>query len=265
MEQQVRVLIVEDDHYARSFISRLIQRDGRARVTGEIQQASEIPAFFRHLDADLILLGGEQPLDSLLPDPVFQSLRADKGNPRLIYAVAHPEQIALERLDHPACQGCLFKDEIGYSLVWALILAARGEWVITPRIEGMAKNVHFAFKHFPVILDGSYPIAGMTAQEAEDARLAFLFYMDANIPLADAPSRLSRHLHSAYRKLGIDQIITRKINLHQYFAGREALLQYFGDQLELEWKNTCTEQDQARLAFSLLTAPEIRAGQAVKL
>lgn len=263
MTQPVRVLIVEDDQYARTFMSMMIQRDGRIHIAGEVAQVTEVSDFFRHSHADLILLGGNRPLMEL--EQVLRAALGRDASPKVVFTPTYPEQICAVSLEYPACQGCLFKNEIHYSLVWALILATQGEWVITPGVEYLANHFHFSFKHKPLILDGTNSIAGMSAQEAEEARMAFLFYIEDPVRKRAHFSRLLLdHMQNGYQKLNFKQILSGEVLPQEYYANQAALLQYFGEDLERMWGKTLSVQDQASLAFWLLTTPEIRTGMAVQ-
>jgi len=263
MTQPVRVLIVEDDQYARTFMSMMIQRDGRIRIAGEVAQVTEVSDFFRHSHADLILLGGNRPLMEL-EQVLWRVLDRDIST-KVVFTPTFPEQVSTMSLEYPACQGCLFKNEIRYSLVWALILATQGEWVITPGVEYLANHSHFSFKHTPLILDGTNSIAGMSAQEAEEARMAFLFYIEEPVRTrAHFSQLLFDHMQKGYQKLNFKRILNGEVLPREYYANQAALLQYFGEDLEQMWVKTQTVQDQASLAFSLLTIPEIRTGMAVQ-
>lgn len=263
MTQPARVLIVEDDQYARNFMTMLIQRDGRLHIAGEISQATEIPDFLRRSSADLILLGGDRSLGS--SEDILQAVLTHNTPSKLIYTPTYPEQITISTLEHPACQGCLFKNEIRFSLVWALILATQGEWVITPGVEYLVQNVHYSFKHRPLILDGLNTVAGMSAQEAEDARMAFLFYIeDTARKHPNLSQMLKQHIKIGFEKLNFDWIVSKKMLPRDYYANQRILLQYLGADLEQIWGNTRTNQDRYSLAFSLLTLPNIHSGVPVQ-
>jgi len=263
MTQPVRVLIVEDDQYARTFMSMMIKRDGRIRIAGELAQVTEVSNFLRHSHADLILLGGNRPLIEL--EQVLRAALGRDASPKVVFTPTYPEQICAVSLEYPACQGCLFKDEIHYGRGWALILAAQGEWVITPGVECLANQSHFSFKHKPLILNGLNAIAGMSAEEAEEARMAFLFYIEDPAGNRTHFSRsLLDHMRKGYQKLNFKQILRGEVFPQEYYANQAALLQYFGEDLEQMWGKIQTMQDQASLAFSLLSIPEVRTGAPVQ-
>lgn len=263
MAKKIRVLIVEDDRYALEMMSLLLRCDWRTQVIGKIAQMAVRPEQLQAFQADLILVGGDDPEQEDRLSGILDQLHTIHPQSKIVYAARQASPTLLDRFAVPGFFGYLLKAEIAYSLVWALVLAARGEWVITPGLSILAREQQFSFRHQPVILDGTQPIAGLTAAEAETARQAYLFSVSTrwlkNLEgrRGEFPEALQVHMQRAYQELGMQAILRGEIEPGHYFANQDHLMSFFSDQFTLMWQSARSEQKKDLFAYYLLTVPQL--------
>jgi DNA-binding NarL/FixJ family response regulator len=263
MAKKIRVLIVEDDRYALEMMSLLLRCDWRTQVIGKIAQMAARPEQLQAFQADLILVGGDGPEQVDRLSGILEQIHTIHPQSKIVYAARQVSPALLGRFAAPGFFGCLLKAEIAYSLVWALVLAARGEWVITPGLNILAREQQFSFQHQPIILDGTQPIAGLTAAEAESARQAYLFSISSRWLKSlgssgeEIPNALQVHMQRAYRELGMQAILRGEIEPGHYFAGQDHLIGFFSDQFALMWQSARSEQKKDLFAYYLLTVPQV--------
>ena len=124
MQKELNVIIVEDDPYARDFMSMLLRRDWRTRVVGEFSSLSgmELKQALRSpsAHADILLLDTEVANDENWPAKVVQMTRVLPRPPLIVFTCTSPEPHVLEQILAARGGGYIAKNEILYAL-------ARGE------------------------------------------------------------------------------------------------------------------------------------------
>jgi DNA-binding NarL/FixJ family response regulator len=260
MTREIRVMIVEDDPYARDLMALLLRRDWRTQVIWEVGETGSLAADLAENPVDLVLLDTEHPDHLEWARTVLKEIHAGARMPRVLCTGTRPSAAVLKSLDDPSYCGYLVKGEIGYSLAWAVVLAAGSEWVVSPAVEVLAGKIDFMFPKMPVVLKGQPRMFGLSEAEIEVARLGILFNLPRN-NLADelnrSPYTIYEYIHKAYEKMGLQEMIDDAVTPQQYFAGDEEILHYFKDSLELLWQVTRHKKDMDTLAFTLLTIPEL--------
>jgi len=254
MPKDVRVLIVEDDPYARDLMALLLTRDWRTRVVGEAGAEAEALHILNQPSrrTDLILLDMEIPGDPKWPSVILcTGTRADVET--------------LRRILRAAFGGYILKTQASYALAWAVTRAAAGHWVTTPGVWQMAHDRRLALPQGTVVLDGRGPTANFTRREGELARLAILFNL-AQRDLADelhiTADQISKVVSSVYTKLGLREILSGEVAPEVYFEDKAVLAQF-----ERVLRHATAKRqglgrahkapDMATLAFHLLTVPVV--------
>lgn len=275
MKKELNIIIIEDDPYARDFMSLLLRRDWRTRVVGEfgsyatikLQQALRQQS--PHVD--VIIVDTEMPKDETWPFKVAQIIRVLPAahTPVVIYTCTAPNTRTLSHILDVNGGGYIVKSEILYALASAVSAAAAGKFVLTPGTHILAGEL--TLPDNTVLLDGTSPAASFTPREKELTRLGLLFNL-AQRDIADdlfvSTDFVAEVMGQIYRKLGLHEIVSGEKALEAYFKD-ENLLARCRDVLQqapapvggktgrkVPWMST--------LAFHLLTIPgmtEIHLGE----
>jgi DNA-binding NarL/FixJ family response regulator len=262
MPRDFRVVIVEDDPFARNWMVLLAVRDWRTRVVGEVDEPAKLmpyltdpisPVDFVLMDTDIP--GGEDWIPRILE--VISQL---KRQPRILLTSIHPNPAVMRQLNHPAFAGYILKEEIGYSLAWAMSLALDGTWVMTDGVQALASAEGIRLPKPCLVLEGRHRVAGLTQRQADVARLAFLFSIERR-ELADelgVGEDWGYQLVSAvYESLGIKDFVNDEALAREYF-GRSKLITSYIDRIRSEAKGSGKSKDMETLAFHVITMPEIK-------
>lgn len=260
--RDTRVLLIEDDPYARTMMELLLRRDWRTRVAASVRHPRELrPALDRlrrkRERVDFVLVDTDIPDDSVWLRDAFEALRGEPA--RVILTGVAPRAAMVEHLpDGLPLAGYLIKDEIRFGLAWAAALAAGPAFVCTPGVERLYSTLGRRLPPGALLLDGAAPVASLTAHESDVTRVAFLFSLE-RIELADELQISINYTYtltsSLYQKLGIPEL----------FSGEVAPQEVFGDQpIILAQLKKLIKQDGSRkpqevetVAFHLLTRPLI--------
>lgn len=268
MKNETRVLIVEDDPFAENWIALLLARDWRTRVVGEASSLEDMTAITKSLTEppDLILFSAgllTRPFD-----PRAARLRNElsrlPGSPLVMLVGRSAAEIAalhaaeIREADFPGFCGLILKKEIRYALGWAISLADKNQWVITPGMETYIRGLGKLPR--TLVLDGRKTIHDLTEHEAEVARLALIFSMERR-ELSDEikiTADWSYGLVSAiYRKLGMEEIMSGEVDPVDYLGKQFAENPRFKDVLK-QAGTSRKKNDLETLAFHILCMPEIR-------
>lgn len=258
----IRVIIVEDDPYARNWMALLAARDLRTRVVGELDEPSSLIRILEknYQRVDLILLDTDIPSGEDWIPRIRNTLNSLEKNPLIICTGILANHRVLTQLNDPYFAGYMLKAEIDNSLSWAISLAVNGNWVITDSIQALASEVNFQLPKPCVVLEGRYAVQNLTAHQAQVARLAFLFSMERR-DLADelgVTEDWGYGLVSAvYEKIGLKDILSDDIEVQDYL-GKHTLLSAYFERIKEETEGPGKTRDMETLAFHLLTMPEIR-------
>jgi len=262
MAKDIRVLIIEDDPYARDLMSLLLTRDWRTRVVGEVASEDELKLFLSDelQTVDVVILDTEIPGEPGLPFRLAAQTKKMPHPPKILYTGTQPKREILEEVMHECCSGYILKQEILYALGAVVAAVRNGSCVISPGIHQMAGR--FAFPDQTLILDGRRLTTKFSRRENELIRLGIIF----NLAIRDIADELvlgagwvSEIISTIYRKLGVREILTGEVPLDMYFTD-EAVLEHCqtitqratsktGKLRKAPWMST--------LAFHLLTVPEI--------
>jgi len=264
MAKDIRVLIIEDDPYARDLMSLLLTRDWRTRVIGEVANESELEIYLddEMQKVDVVILDTEIPGE---PDIHFKmALKTQEmpAPPKILYTGTLANRDILDSITYSKCSGYVLKQEILYALGSAVALVDSDTCVVTPGIQQIMGR--YALPNESLILDGRKLTTKFSRRENELIRLGIIF----NLAIRDIADELvlgagwvSEIVSTIYRKLGLREILTGEVPLDMYFTDEAVLTrcqeitkratsnQPGGKLRKAPWMST--------LAFHLLTVPEI--------
>jgi DNA-binding NarL/FixJ family response regulator len=264
-----RVVVFEDDPYAKDLILKLLSRDWRTRIAGEFDSLSQA-AFQQFLAkpaniVDTIIIDTEVPKNPRLPLDIFEVVQSLPEPPELLFTctVPTPRYWNNVLIDYDFFGGYLVKQEVLYALGSVVTLAAQGYAVTTKSIALMQPPVSADRKI--AIVDGSQAIQNFTPREKEILRLGIIYNQsqrDMQDELVLSRDWISEVLSSIYEKLQIKEILAGEIPLNTYFTDAVVLsrAQSIIDQYKDKTGGINLRHAPwiATLAFHLLTIPDIQ-------
>jgi DNA-binding NarL/FixJ family response regulator len=263
-KSEFQIIILEDDPFARNWMALLAARDWRTRLAGEFDQPLKIIPLLHQKasNIDLILMdtdipGGEDWIPQIL------GAISGMGHPPAILCTgirANPD--ILGRMSHPSFVGYILKNEINYSLAWAIDSALSGKWVITEGVRSLASSIRFALPRPCVVLDGRKTLQStLSKHQANVSRLAFLFSMERR-ELADELGIVEDWSYGLvsqiYEQLGVKDIINDDEALSSYFEDQPLILSHI-QKIRETGKSSTKTRDLETLAFHIITMPEVVA------
>lgn len=262
MEDEIHVVIVEDDPFARNWMVIVAVRDWRTRVVGEIDHPSKLAPLLREKkdEIDFIVIDTDIPGgEDWIPD-VLSTINKFKKQPRILCTGIKPNPEVLRKLTHPSFVGYVLKEEIRYSLAWAISMAIEGKWVITDGVQGLASSIGFRLPKPCIVLDGRNVIGHLDERKANVARLAFLFSIERR-ELSDelevGEDWGLQMVSAAYKELGIKDLLEDESMLQDYFGKYEFIMAYIHD-IRQKMMDKKKSKDMETLAFHMITMPEMR-------
>ncbi len=265
MVKELRVVIIEDDPYARDMMSMLLTRDWRTRVVAEF--GSNVETELKQLFSkpanpiDVVLIDTEVPADPRWTARAAQIALSQPHPPVLIYTCTKPDAGQIERLPSQKLGGYLVKGEILYALVTAISEAVKGHTVITPGVQQLEAQIHF--QEPVVVLDGRVPVTHFTRRENDLVRLGILFNLaqrDIADELVVSTDFISEVMGQVYEKLGLHDILSGECPLETYLDDETVLARC---RAVLSRASSATGEKGIRkapwmstIAFHLLTVPE---------
>lgn len=260
--EELNVLIVEDDPFARNWMTLLLARDWRTRVMADVGSPLELGEQLDREEAsflDLVILDTEMPGDHRWLQRALNEIADCPSPPAVLFTGTHPNLKLLQRGAAPSLRGYVLKNEIEFSLVWAVDLAAQGFWVTTPGILSQVEAARGRLPRPACVIDGRKSIWHLNDHQLNVARLAFLFSMERR-ELADEMQITDQWSYvlvsGLYKKLGIGSSPTMDFEARDLFGDNQILLGHF-QRIMAGAKGKRKGQDLETLAFHLLTVPEV--------
>lgn len=265
MHKDIRVLIFEDDPFARDLMSLLLTRDWRTRVIGEATDKKGLVDFLSQWDCkvDVVVLDTEIPGAPILPFELAAMTQEMSASPALLYTGTKASLEPLKQVFNNGRGGYVLKGELLYALAAAVADIHKGNFVITPGVQAVIDDS--ALPSGLRVMDGRKQWAAFTPREQEVIRLAMIF----NLAIRDMADELvlsagwvSELVSTIYMKLGLREILTGEAALENYFTD-EAVLEHCreitkrGEAVEGERKLRKAPW-MSTLAFHLLTIPEVK-------
>lgn len=262
--KDIRVVVVEDDPFARNWTAMLLVRDWRTHLAGELNAKTDVLPYLKQLaeKVDLILLDvdhfGERPGSGMDIRKLAEGL---KPGVRILLTGIHPQEHILQQTQNEHVCGYILKGEISNSMVWAVSMAMEGRWISTPGVEDLAGELCFRLPPNRVCINGHTPIYDFTPREVAAARLAFLFSMERR-DLADEMSITENWTYGLvsgiYKKLGLEELLNGEIEARERLGDNPLALSHLQQIMdELNATASGKARDMETLAFHVMTMPEM--------
>jgi len=262
MPKDIRVLVVTEDPFVRNWMTFLVVRDWRTRVIGEMEGKADLQVFFKNSAerADVILIDTDGLEVSGWLGQIRESLAMMRNPPVILCVGLRADGQVLHQAAQPGYVGYLLKNEIRYSLAWAVSLSVGGYWVMTPGVESLLAEAGVDLPGKSLILDGRVPMYDFTESEARVARLALLFSVERR-DMADE-LKISKAwsygvVSGIYDKMGMESILNGQVDPTEFLGDNPLVLAHLKEIVQ-RLGNSRKAQDMETLAFHLLTMPEIR-------
>ncbi len=256
------IAIVEDDPFARSWMALLAARDWRTRLAGEFDQPVKIIPLLRDLPEhiDLVLLDTDLPGGEDWIPQILAAISGLKHPPAILCTGVRASPDVLAHLTHPSFVGYILKNEINYSLAWAIDAAMSGKWVATEGVRSLAASMRFPLPHPCMLLDGRKTLQStLSKHQAEVSRLAFLFSMERR-ELADELGIVEDWgyglVSQVYEQLGVKDILNDDEYLESYFGNQPLILSHV-QKIRSSGNSKVKAHDLETLAFHIITMPEM--------
>lgn len=263
MDQDIRVAIVEDDPYARDWMHLLAARDWRTQVVAELRHPSELIDLLRKSSArkpqpDLVLLDTDTPPGDDWIARICAVLHGRIDPPRILCTGVQANDRVLRQLVRPFFQGYIIKEEIGYSLAWAIALAAEGKWVITPSVRSLALEIGFDLPRGHAVLASLPMTNGLSPKEIRAARLAILFSLERDEMAHELDISVDWGygiISAVYAKLGLKDLLQEDADPAE-LLGHHELIRAHVEKIRQDADLSAKICDIETLAFHLVTAPD---------
>jgi DNA-binding NarL/FixJ family response regulator len=257
-----QVVILEDDPFARNWMALLAARDWRTRVAGEIDQPLKLIPLLRKATPhiDLVLMDTEIPSGEDWIPQILGVISGMKHPPAILCTGVKANPDFLSHLHHPAFVGYILKNEINYSLAWAIDIAMSGKWVITEGVRSLASSMRYPLPSPCVMVDGRKTLQStLSPHQADVSRLAFLFSMERR-ELADELGIVEDWgyglVSQIYEQLGVKDILNDDEILRSYFDEQPLILSHV-KKIRESTHSTVKAHDLETLAFHMITMPEM--------
>jgi hypothetical protein len=190
---------------------------------------------------------------------ILSTISSLKYQPKILCTGLKPNAEILRRLVHPSFAGYLLKDEIRYSLAWAISAAVNGRRVITNSILDLAFSIGFSIPRPCAVVDGLKIIGDPSERHEHVGRLAFLFSMERG-EMADefgvGEDYIYQLISRAYKNLGVEEVLSNPAILKEYF-GQSRLIIAQIERIKKASKSSVKAKSKETIAFHMLTRPEI--------
>jgi DNA-binding NarL/FixJ family response regulator len=268
MSKNCRVVVVEDDPFARDQLLNLLSRDWRTQVVGEFDSFSkkDFREFVSDPDnrIDAVILDTEVPWNPNWPIEAFEILCTVAQPPKLVFLCTFPVARYWNDVlfSYDFYGGYLVKQEILYSIPSAIVLSTQGHLVCTDSIQDLKAPLQT--RKGMLVLDGARSVYQFTDREQEIVRLSIFYdhsHRDIEDELSISRDWISELLSSIYEKLGIPALIAGEIPLEDVFIDDTLFTRsqkIIAQIQEKSSKNLRRIPWLSTLAFHILTRPEIR-------
>jgi hypothetical protein len=262
LKNEFQIIILEDDPFSRNWMALLAARDWRTRLAGEFDQPLKIVSLLHQkaTNVDLIVMDTDIPGGEDWIPQILGAISGMKHPPAILCTGIRPNPEVLGRLSHPCFVGYILKNEISYSLAWAIDIAMSGKWVITESIRSLASAMRFPLPRPCVVLDGRRTLQStLSRHQADVSRLAFLFSMERR-ELADELGVVEDWgyglVSQIYEVLGIKDILNDEEVVDSYFANEPLILSHI-QKIRSTGISSVKTHDLETLAFHIITMPEM--------
>lgn len=263
MTAAINVIIVEDDPYARNWMTLLVARDWRTRVVADYDRPAMLSIFFAEKKAgkvDVIVIDTETPQSSNWVRETQKLIAATGQSIRVLCTGIVGNERIYRDITAPPFVGYVLKQELPYSLAWAINLVMQGKWVTTPKVYQLASEAGLPVPKTCTVLDGlQSPFKIFDELQAREARLAILFSMERH-ELADelgiAEGWSYGKVRDYYIQMGLKEMLTEDSDLEENLRGENLILSYL-EEMKADYSGTGKVKWMETMAFHLLTMPRV--------
>jgi DNA-binding NarL/FixJ family response regulator len=144
MAEQVRVIILEDDFFARDAMAQRLQRDDRVRVVGEAREPCQTMRLLAdiNLSPNLLLVDLDFPNQSEVVFEMVAAARQSYPALRIMCLTLHPQPDLIQRVLGLGVDGLVQKNECADGLGLGVERCMMGEFVITPSVTIAMANTN---------------------------------------------------------------------------------------------------------------------------
>lgn len=267
-DRVMRVLVVEDDPYARDFMAMLLIRDWRTQVEAEVATQADLQKFLegrsRQIrNLDLMLLNVEH---SQKPDWAYDlTFRARQLVPGMdvLFSSAQADPTALRKALTLGCRGYVLNSEVMYALAGVVRAAFRSAWVVSPGAWRLAHQLDLKLPSRTRILAAGRAFANMTPRERQVARLAILFnlrHAEIADELSISAGQVAKYVSTIYGILGLRELLDGTDDVKLLFDDDDLELRrrfievkQRAQQVGRARANSTAAPEKATLAFHLFT------------
>ncbi len=259
MKRNIRVVILEDDPFARNWMVLIAVRDWRTRVVGEASSLVELMPFLKNSSgADLLILDTDIPGgEDWLPE-INKRMDRLKTFPKVLCTGIQPNPRVLRQLDRPAYMGYILKGEICYSLAWAVSQAMNGFWVVTEGVQALANAENIALRKPCIVLNGKNVLGYLSKRQAEVARLVISSVLRKEMAdeLVVSDDVIYQTVSTFYKSIGVKDFVSDEQALREHFGDDDMIISYFRHYRQ-DIKTGKRPKDVETLAFHIITMPEM--------
>ena len=232
---------------------------------------------------DLILVDTDIPDDQRWLNQVLDILGKHSSDTTIMFTGVKPKLQVIKLMTRNNISGYVLKDEICYSLAWAVLFALDSRFVVTPGVAGMFDTDN-PLPRGSLILDGRNHIATLDEKDTERARMAFMFSMERH-ELADELGIAEEYAYGVvsylFEKIGLNDVLRGEVKPEDCFGSNPIVMAHIMQAIEeiqkdIEKAKEYTPtgkisprkgkskseimpkiKEKETLAFHLLTLPEI--------
>jgi hypothetical protein len=209
---------------------------------------------------DLVLLDTGIPSGENWIPEILDAISGMEHPPVILCTGIRANQDVLSHMKNNRFVGYILKNEINYSLAWAIDIALTGKWVATEGVRSLAADMRYTLPHPCVVMDGRKTLQStLSKHQAEVSRLAFLFSMERR-ELADELGIVEDWSYGLvsqiYEQLGVKDILNDDEALESYFGDQPLILAHV-EKIRAAGRNSIKAHDLEILAFHIITMPEM--------
>jgi len=261
MNKDIFVAIIEDDLFSLNWMSLLLVRDWRTRFVSGIQNSDHLIRTLEEFPnrIDFFLIDIDSINSDFNLDFICELIHQRNSKAKVIFIGITPNKVVFKYMRNLNCFGYINKNEIRFSLSWAISLAAEGNYVLTRSTFDFFIHNNSILPDNKIILKGRNIFLGLTDRENEVAKLAIIFSLGRR-DLADELKISDQWCYGLvselYTKLGIGDILSGEIDPSVYFGKSKVINDHYNE-IITQLKTSTKARDLETLAFHLLTMPII--------
>jgi DNA-binding NarL/FixJ family response regulator len=152
----------------------------------------------------------------------------------------------------------VLKEEICYSLAWAVSQAMSGFWVITESIQALAAQYNFNIPRPCKVLNGRNAISFLPERQADVAKLVISSVLRKEMAdeISVSEDWIYQVVSKVYDQFGIKDFLKDEQALREYVGDDEIIVSYF-QRVYQDSRSGKHPKDLETMAFHIITMPEM--------